>query len=191
MNDPGGPVTQLLAQISAGDPAAEDRLLRLVYVELKSVAAQRLRREQPGSTLTPTSLMHEAYVRVFRGNGVPLQNRKHLFFAFGQAMWRIVVEHHRRKRIQGAKVDPGLIAALAGLSRDDVLDLDDALDALRREHPREHEVAILRKAVGLSIPETARVLDASVATVKRRWAFAKAKLSQHLSKGEGNGHGSK
>lgn len=183
-----GEVTRLLARVAAGDAKAEQRLVGLVYDELKSVAARRLMDEPAPGTLTPTVLLHEAYIRVFRGNGLPLQNRRHLFFAFAQAMWRIVVERHRRKRLGRVAIDPGLFACSPPLPVDDILDLDEALNVLKAEHPREYEIAMLRKTLGLSIDDTAEVLGVSAATVKRGWAYAKAVLSRQLLRGLPDGH---
>ena len=187
MEDNLGEVTALLAKVAAGDSQAEEELLRTVYDQLKSVAAHALRGEPRAGTLTPTSLVHEAFVRVLRGNGRAFQNRRHLFCAFGQAMWRIVVEAHRRKRVRAVEIEPDRLAGLTGLRTEEVLDLEEALSALKHEHPCEYAVAILRKILGLSIEDTARVLGTSVATVKRRWAFAKANLAHALTAAEGDG----
>lgn len=178
-----GEVTHLLGQVSQGNAQAEDQLVRLVYAELKSVAKNKLRSLSNGATLTPTVLVHEAYFRVFRANGIPLRNRKHLFFAFAQAMWRIVVEHQRRKHM--GQTGDGLenLECYAQSVQEDVLDLDAVLIGFRLEHPREYEVLMLRKTLGFSIEETAELLDTSSATVKRDWAFAKAELSRKLNAG--------
>ena len=177
----GGEITALLGRVAHGEQKAEEELLRLVYDELKRVAARKLHSEKPGTTLTPTALVHESYLRVMHGNGVPLQNHRHLFFAFAQAMWRIVVERRRRRRLNLASVELDLVTFSGGeASADEVLDLDDAMEELKRHHPREYRIAVLRKGLGLGIQETATLLGTSPATVKRGWVFAKAALSRHL-----------
>jgi len=183
MDTTRGDVTRLLAQVAHGDLAAEARLVRLVYDELRSVARNKLRHVSTAGTLTPTVLVHEAYVRVFRTNGNPLRNRRHLFFAFAQAMWRIVVEHQRRKHVDRRDAGPDDLACCVLLLKEDVLDLDEALVGFRRSHPREYEILLLRKMLGFSIAHTAELLETSPATIKRGWAFAKAELSRRLSTG--------
>jgi RNA polymerase sigma factor (TIGR02999 family) len=179
-----GDVTRLLEQVAHGDLDAEARLVRLVYAELKSVAKNKLRRQAgKDGTLTPTVLVHEAYVRVFRGNGNPLQNRRHLFFAFAQAMWRILVEHQRRKHVDRRDAVLGDLAGCVQALKEDVLDLNEALLSFRRSHPREYEIVLLRKMLGFSIAHTAELLETSPATVKRGWAYAKAELSRSLARG--------
>jgi len=176
-----GDITGLLVDVAAGHTDAQERLARLVYDELRAVAACKLRKQPPGTTLTPTVLVHEAYSRVVNSAGIPLQNRRHLFFAFGQAMWRIVVEYHRRKRLPIIDLDPDQLPAGSTLSTEDVLDLNGALHVLEREYPEEYEIAMMRKALGLSIEETAAVLGMSESSVKQGWALARAHLSRHLS----------
>ena len=184
VEDTAETITALLARAESGDAAAESAAVRMVYEELRAVAANQLRRRgSPIGSLTATALVHEAYFRVFRGAGIKPKNRRHLFFVFGQAMWRIIVERHRLKRLPQVAVD---LTDLAYPTTTDaeLLDLDQALRALADDYPLEYEAAILLKMVGLSLAETADVLDVSVATVKRRWALARAFLARLLLKEE-------
>jgi RNA polymerase sigma factor (TIGR02999 family) len=180
MNKAPGQLTVLLERVAAGDTDAEQDLARLVYDELRDVAAGKLGELQNQSTLTPTVLVHEAYLRIIAQNGKTLHNRRHLFYTFAQAMWRIVAEHYRKKRLPIIGIDVNSIPADADTDPAIILDMDQALARLKWEYPREYEVAILRKALGFGIQETAELLDLSVATVKRNWEFARAYITRHL-----------
>ncbi len=178
---PDGEVTRLLTQLAAGDNTAEEPLVRLIYRELHQAATGRLRTYPADGTLTPTVLIHEAFVRVFRRNrGLPIRNRRHLFFAFAQAMWRIVVEHYRRSQRRRLLRVGMALARPSPESAENLCDLNEAIQLLRVRHPREFEIAMLRKTLGLSVEETAEVLEVSPATVKRGWALAKAFISRRL-----------
>ena len=184
MGDNNRDVTTLLGLAEGGNDAAREDLMRLVYEELRNIAASKLRDEKPGTMLTPTVLIHEAYDRVLLGADMRPKNRRHLFFAFARAMWQLVVDHKRKKRIP--KTDVAIATLVAGEIPDieNVLDLDEALTALQQAYPRCYEVAILRKALGFTQHETAGLLEASPATIKRDWVFAKAWLNRRLSGGE-------
>lgn len=177
--DPGT-LTRLLAELQSGNSEAEERLVRVIYDELRALAASKLRGRRRGDTLSPTVLVHEAYLRVLRANAVPPQNRRHLFFAFARAMWQIIVEGERRRKIRDAKQPEATDTDFTPSFDEDIGRLDSAMQALRAEHPFEYEVTLLRKILGFSIPDTATLLQASEATVKRGWAFAKAELSRNL-----------
>ncbi len=157
-------VTQLLTQWSGGDQAALERLLPLVYDELRRQARRYLGGERPDHTLQPTALVHEAYVRLIGQRNVKWQNRAQFFGVAAQLMRRILVDHARAraaaKRGGGAS---GL--ALSGLA---------ALD------PVQGRVVELRFFGGLTIDETAEVLHLSPATIKREWSMAKAWLHRAL-----------
>lgn len=177
-------VTALLTLAEGGDEAAHEDLMRHVYQELRDVAAIKLRDQEPGTLLTPTMLIHEAYARVMLRAQVKPKNRRHLFFAFARAMWQLVVEHKRRKHLPQTDAPVDFLVAMEIPDMDAVLDLNEALTSLREAHPRCYEVAILRKALGFTQHETATLLEASPATIKRDWVFAKAWLSRRLSCGE-------
>ncbi len=176
-------VTRILESIQLGDPTAADELLLLVYGELRKLAAQKMAREQPGHTLQPTALVHEAWLRL--GDGV-FANRSHFFAAASEAMRRILVERarrkHREKRGGGAEhvdVDELEIAAPLG-NEEESLAVDEALDRLAAHDARKAEVVKLRYFVGFSFEESAEVLGISVPTAKRDWAYARAWLHQEI-----------
>jgi RNA polymerase sigma-70 factor, ECF subfamily len=177
----GSDVTTLLHACRAGDAAARDRLMTLVYQELHRRAAAYLRHERPGHTLQPTALVHEAYLRLVNQDRTVWQNRAQFFGVASQIMRRILVDHARRGRMakrsgRWAKItlDDG-IAAMPPPGVD-VLDLDEALTRLAEFDPRKSRIAELRFFAGLSLEETGEVLDISVATVERDWQVARAWL---------------
>jgi len=182
---PQGDVTRLLTSMAAGDAAAEDRLIRLLYRELQMMAAKRLGTSFSNEMLSPTALVHEAFIRVFRQNhGVPLQNRKHLYFAFAQAIWRIAVEQSRRTlRRRACDARFGWTLSRSGTDAA-VVEFDDALSCLRTTFPREFQITILRKSLGFSAHEIAEVLDVSPTTVLRGWNVARAFLGRHLQRSQ-------
>ena len=181
MND----VTRVLSAIEDGDPHAAERLLPLVYDELRKLAAQRLAQEKPGQTLEATALVHEAYIRLVDWRNVDWKNRCHFFGVAAQMMRRILVDHARgknaAKRGDGAvkvTLDEGLVAAN---ERDvNVLALDGALTKLGELDAQQSQIVELRFFAGLSIEETAEILKISPATVKRDWAMAKAWLYREM-----------
>ena len=184
-------VTQLLDAATAGDPKAAAELLPLVYDELRKLAAARLADEKPGQTLQATALVHEAYLRlVGLAPKQPWNGRGHFFGAAAEAMRRILIAAARRKgrlkRGGGGRARVDLDAAQApdpDCDPDDLLALDDALDALAREDPVKAEFVKLRYFAGLTLEEAAACQGVSLATAKRRWATARAWLFDALSPG--------
>ena len=185
-------VTQILAAADRGDPHALGRLLPLVYEELRQLAAQKLAREPAGHTLQATALVNEAYLRLVGSGGDQTQKwsgRRHFFGAAAEAMRRILVESARRKRslkrgggLGRADVAPDEIAAPpAPEGAEDLVALDEALGRFAAEDPTAAELVKLRYFVGLSMRETAEVLDISPRTADRLWVFAKAWLRQALT----------
>lgn len=179
-------VTELLLSWRQGDGAALDRLIPVVYDELRRVARRRLRGESPGHALQSTALVHEAYLRLVDVDRMTLKNRTHFFALAATLMRQILVDHARRrhadKRGGGAtmvSLDGVLPVALP--SSVDVLALDEALDALSAIDERQCRVVELRFLAGLSIDEAAEALGVSTATVEREWALAKAWLYRRLS----------
>ena len=188
--DPGAhDVTGLLLSWGQGDAAALDRLVPLVYDELRRVARGHLRREGPGHTLQPTALVHEVFLRLVAVDRMTVKSRTHFFALSARLMRQILVDHARRrqagKRGGGATViglnEAAGAAAPASSSSVDVLALDEALDALSSFDDRQCRVVELRFFAGLNIPEAADALGVSTATVEREWAMAKAWLHQRLS----------
>jgi RNA polymerase sigma factor (TIGR02999 family) len=179
-------VTQLLEAIDQGDPGAADRLLPLVYEELRRLAAQRLAREAPGHTLQATALVHEAYLRLV---GAPEQrpwnSRGHFFAAAALAMRRILVESARRKRALkhgGDLARRELEEEQLTLPepREDLLALNEALDRLAVTNPQAVELVQLRYFTGLSLPEAAQALGLSPRTAGRLWSYARAWLRRAI-----------
>ena len=180
-------VTQLLRELSGGDRAALDKLLPLVYKELRHLAQGYLRRERSDHTLQPTALVHEAYLRLVDQN-VAWQNRAHFFGVAAETMRRILIDHARshqaRKRGSGdikLSLDEGI--NISDERARDLIALDDALKALARLDPQKSRIVELRFFGGLSIEETAEVLGVGTATVIRQWRTAKAWLYHEISKG--------
>jgi len=180
-------VTLILSAAAAGDPVAASELLPLVYAALRRLASARLARLPSGQTLQPTELVHEAFVELV-GRGDPgWKGRAHFFGAAAQAMHDILVDRARararHKRGGGARALPleeaDCVMAITPPT-EDLLALATALDALRREHPRRHEVAMLRYFVGLSEEEIAELFKVTTRTVEREWRFARAWLTKRL-----------
>lgn len=179
-------VTQILSQVEAGDPAAAELLLPLVYDELRKLAAIRLAKEKPGQTLQATALVHDAYIRLVDGESAKhWESRGHFFSAAAEAMRRILVDAARRKkclkhggaihRVQLAEAAELAIGAVT-IDEDSLLDLNQALLALEAEDPEKAKLVKLRYFVGMSIEEAADVLGISRATAGRRWIHARAWL---------------
>jgi RNA polymerase sigma factor (TIGR02999 family) len=181
-----GDVTRILADIEQGDPRAAEQLLPLVYDELRKLAAQKMRQENPGQTLQATALVHEAYVRlVDRDKIQDWDSRGHFFAAAAEAMRRILVDSARRRGAQkrGGDLERIHLAELQGQSGEeqvDLLALDDALKKLEELHPDKAQVIKLRFFAGCTLEETAEILGVSRATAQRTWAYARAWLFGQL-----------
>ena len=182
MND----FTQILHAVQEGDPHAANRLLPLVYEELRRLAAQRLAQEPSGQTLQPTALVHDAYLRLVGRHGEPhWDNRGHFFAAAAAAMRRILIDNARRKqrpRHGGGRrrVSADIAAPQPEISPEDLLDLDEALDKLSKEDSAKAELVKLRFFAGLTMPEVAEVLGLSLATAERHWTYARTWLYAEL-----------
>jgi RNA polymerase sigma factor (TIGR02999 family) len=178
-------VTQLLLDWRKGDPAALDKLLPLVYDELRRLAEQYMRRERPDHTLQATALVHEAYLRLV-GADVQFQDRVHFFAVAAQMMRRILVDHARSyqyaKRGGGArKVSLDEAIDLSEERAADLVALDDALTGLAAIDPRKSQIVELRFFGGLTVEETAEVLGLSTATVINETRTARAWLYQAVT----------
>jgi RNA polymerase sigma factor (TIGR02999 family) len=184
--DPDHEVTQLLQAWGGGDASARDRLMPLVYQELRRRAAAHLRRERRDNTLQPTALVHEAYLRLVDQRRAVWQNRAQFFAVASQMMRRILVDRARRRRMmkrsgrwERVTLDEAVsVSHPAGV---DVLDLDDALRRLEAFDERKSRIAELRFFGGLSLEETGQALGVSLATVERDWQAARAWLFKTLS----------
>jgi len=186
MSEASENVTQLLIDWSRGNKEALDRLVPVVYDELRRQAARYLRRERVGHTLQTTALIHEAYLKLVDQRNVHWQNRAHFFGIAAQLMRRILVDHARtRKRAKRGgsdiRVSLGEATATAAAKDLDIVALDQALDRLAEIDPQQSRVVELRYFSGLNVEETAEVLGISPATVKREWRIAKAWLHREIS----------
>jgi len=178
-------VTQLLLEWRSGDSSALERLMPLVYDELRRLARQCLRRERPGHTMQTTTLVHEAYLRLIDASRVPWQDRAHFFAIAAQLMRRVLVDDARRRRFQKRggeftriSLDQAMVLAR---ERDvELVALDEALDRLAKFAPRKCRVVELRFFGGLSVEETAVALGVSGDIVKREWRTAKLWLLHEL-----------
>lgn len=180
-------ITQLLVSWSQGDQAAAEKLMPLVYNELRRLAKSYLRRERLNHTLQPTELVHEAYLRLIDQQHVSWQNRAQFFGLAATLMRHILVDHARERRAakrQGQDYALSLSQADRFSRQPDVnlLALDDALQDLAAIKPQHSRIVELRFFGGLTIEETAAVLGVSHATIERGWSFARAWLRREISR---------
>lgn len=186
MND----VTRILNAIDRGDAGAADKLLPLVYDELRRLAARRLAHEQPGQTIQPTALVHEVYLRLVGAEEQQhWESRGHFFAAAAQAMRRILVENARRKKSlkRGGglqRVEVELEAIESGNDAGDLLALDEALTKLAAKDPRKAKLVELRFFSGLTMEQAASALGVSISTAQRDWIYARAWLHRELAEAE-------
>ena len=180
-------VTQILERAADGDRSALGDLLPLVYDQLRGEAARRMAGERPDHTLDATALVHEAYLRLVGEREIPWKNRAHFYAAAVEAMRRVLLDHAkargREKRGGDRKRVPLDLADIAdSWNIQETLSLDEALCRLRERDPGIGEVVHLRFFAGLSIEDTAQVMEISPATVKRRWEFARTWLYRELKR---------
>ena len=181
MND----VTRILSNLQAGDRAASEQLLPLVYEELRRLAAQRMASENAAITLQPTALVHEAYLRLVDQDDLAWDGRSHFFAAAAEAMRRILVEAARRRKSQKRGGDRQRFDLLEDdlvtfPISDELLDLNRALVSLEEHDPQAASVVQLRMFSGMTTDEVALHLGVSVSTVKRNWAYARAWLAREI-----------
>jgi RNA polymerase sigma factor (TIGR02999 family) len=185
MND----ATVMMSAIKNGDLEAADQLLTLVYDELRRVASSKLARENPGQTLQPTALVHEAWLRLVGGRTPSFKDREHFFRASAEAMRHILIDRARRKltqrhgggfqRIDFETNQFDLAAPSAG---DQLLALDEALGTFAMQHPVKCELVKLRYFAGLTNEEVAEVMGISVSTAKNYWTFSRAWLLNEIER---------
>jgi RNA polymerase sigma factor (TIGR02999 family) len=182
-------VTRILSAIERGDPSAAERLLPLVYDELRKLAARKMAQEKPGQTLQATALVHEAYMRLVDVEKAQhWDSRGHFFAAAAEAMRRILIDNARRKqrerhgggveRLDLLDVDLALRAP-----NEDVLLLDDALTKLAQVRPQAAELVKLRFFAGLTMDQTAPIVGVSSRTARRLWVYAQAWLRREMESG--------
>ncbi len=186
-------VTQILAAIEQGDPHAAEELLPLVYDELRQLAADKLAHEQPGQTLQPTALVHEAYLRLVGGEQAQdWDGRRHFFAAAAEAMRRILIDRARhkltgkagggRRRLDLDDIEPAVEEENGGR----LLALDEALQQLEAEDPRKAELIKLRFFAGLTAEQAAAALGVSTSTAEKDWAYARSWLRVAIDRMSGH-----
>ena len=176
-------VTKLLRKVSDGDETAPEKLLPLVYDELRKLAHGYMENERADHTLQATALVHEAYIRLVDWENVSWENRAHFFAVAARVMRKILVDYARQKKAQkrgGQKLALDDAVSFASEREFDLIALDDALESLAKLDARQAQIVELRFFGGLTIEETAEVLNISPATVKREWAMAKAWLFERM-----------
>ena len=178
-------ITQLLQQWTDGNEEASEKLLPLLYAELRRMAQRYMRQERPDHTLQTTALINEAYLRLVDWRNVRWQNRAHFFAVCAQVMRRILVDFARSRKYlkRGAGLHLLSLDEVPEVSlhrASEIIALDDALQRLAEIDPRKSRIVELRFFAGLTIEETAEVLGISEATVKRDWLVAKAWLRREM-----------
>jgi RNA polymerase sigma factor (TIGR02999 family) len=179
-------VTRILVSAEAGDPGATEQLLPLVYAELKRLARKQLSQERPDHSLSPTALVHEAFLRLVDGpRSTSWQSRRHFFGAAGEAMRRILVDSARRRgrlkrggNLRRVPLDETQIAT--DTSDQDLLALDEALAKLEAVDAESAELVKLRYFSGLTNDQAAELLGVSPRTAERLWAYARSWLLNEL-----------
>ena len=180
-------LTLLLDGYSRGDKAALTKILPIVYSELHRISSSYLRKEYSNVTLQTTDLVHEAYIKLFGDQNLSWQNRAHFFAIAANSMRQILVDYARKKNAQKRGGDFTQISLFEGIilaegSDDKIIALDDALTKLSLFDPQLSKIVELRFFSGLSIEETANVLNVSDSTIKREWNVAKAWLFREINK---------
>jgi RNA polymerase sigma factor (TIGR02999 family) len=178
-------VTQILEAVDAGDERASEKLLPLVYDELRRLAAAKMAREAPGQTLQPTALVHEAWLQLVGSGHEHWNGRGHFFGAAAEAMRRILIDRarkrNRKRHGQGlVRLDVNQLDLAITTDDDTLLRVNEALEKLEAEAPNHAQLVKLRFFTGLSVTEAAEVLGVAPATAKRYWAFARAWLLAEL-----------
>ena len=189
MPTPSSPeLTQLLADWAKGDRSALDRLFPLVHSELRRIAQRQMSQERPGHTLQATALVNEAYLKLAGQQGFDWQNRAHFFAVCAQVMRHILIDHaraHARDKRGGglARVSLNDALVVAEDQAEHFIALDDALRVLERLDPQKGKIVEMRYFGGLSVEETAEVLNVSPRTVRREWQRAKVWLYRMMTEG--------
>ncbi|MDB6053179.1 MAG: polymerase subunit sigma [Verrucomicrobiales bacterium] len=182
-------VTRILNSARQGDAKAADELLPLVYQELRKLAGHKMSGESAGHTLQPTALVHEAWLRLVGNNDKDWDNRGHFFAAASEAMRRILVDHARKKNSQkrGSGVSHEELdesSIVLTVPADELLAVNDALDALQAEDSDAAELVKLRYFVGMTMDECASAMNLAPRTAERLWAYARAWLKKEIKSKE-------
>ena len=182
-----GEITLLLQRIGSGDEPAADRLLPLVYRDLRRLAAARMAHEAPGQTLQPTALVHEAWLRLGADRQPHWQNQAQFFSAAAEAMRRILVDRARHRQTQRAgngrpHIDIDRIEVAPAAEDSSILLVNEALEKFAVDEPQKAELVRLRYFVGLTLEEAATVLEIAEPTARRWWAFARAWLLKEIQR---------
>lgn len=180
-------LTAILEQIRAGDASAAGRLFTRVYSELRQIAGNQVKADGYSEALSPTELVHEAYVRLFKSEKPSFVDRNYFFATVAQAMRRVRVDHYRTVKSikRGGKfqrVDLDSALAEDGSGEIDLVALDDALTLFEQRHPDKAKLVELRFFAGLTMSRVAEILGISLATAERQWKYAKAWLLAELRK---------
>ena len=179
-------ITILLNAVGAGSENAPEKLLEVVYEDLRRLAGAYMKNERGDHTLQATALVHEAFIRLVNWENVTWQNRAHFFAVAAEVMRKILVDHARQKNAQkrsgGQKIELHEAISFSDEKEFDVLALEDALQSLEKLDARQAKIVELRFFGGLSIEETAYILNVSETTVKREWTFAKAWFQRELKR---------
>jgi RNA polymerase sigma factor (TIGR02999 family) len=188
----GGEITQLVEAWSAGDEAAFDRLIELVYDDLHQIAHRHLRLDRPDHTINTTALVHEAYLRLAQHQDGVWRSRAQFFAFASRAMRHILIDYARHRRAAkrgGTRIQVPLTENMAAIDAEvaELLAVDEALELMAQRNPRMASVVECRFFGGLSVAETAEVLEASVRTVEREWTRARAYLQRALAERRGPG----
>lgn len=178
-------VTRILAELDSGDGSAADRLLPILYDELRGLAVHYLQQERVDHTLQPTALVHEAYLKLVDQKATPWKNRAHFLGVAARAMRQVLVDHARKKKAvkRGHQLDRITLDDALGVTSNDIVDLvalDDAMNQLATLDARQSRIVELRFFGGLTVEETAHVLSISISTVESDWRMARAWLHREL-----------
>ena len=178
--------TEIMRAVEAGDPVAADKLLPLVYEELRKLAAAHMANEQPGQTMQPTALVHEAYLRLVGGaNPKEWNSRGHFFAAAATAIQRILIDNARRKRSlkrggEFVRRELDMLEPFLPEPQEDILALDEALQKLATVQPQAAKLVKLHYFSGLTLPDAAQILNIAPRTAGRLWTYAQAWLRREI-----------
>jgi len=180
-------VLPILDRAQQGDPKAAEELLPLVYTELRNLAAAKMAREQPGQTLQPTALVHEAWSRLVGNKSSEFANRAHFFAAAAEAMRRILIERARRRQVLekggfAQKEELNESKIVCAIPTDELLAVHEALDQLAAEDAAAADLVKLRYFVGMTMPEAAEAMGLPLRNAERLWTFARAWLRDSLNR---------